>query len=186
MGWTLASIFTLTVSATAWAQEPSTDDDKTLYALGMEIGKSLSVFDLQDAELNWVMMGLKAQVKGKANESYASYAAKIRDLAQGRRAKQGERAKAEGVAFLAAESKKANAKTTKSGLVYTNVKAGQGASPKATDKVKVHYRGTLINGEEFDSSYKRNAPAEFPLIRVNPCWTEGVQMMKVAGKSSLL
>jgi FKBP-type peptidyl-prolyl cis-trans isomerase FkpA len=73
-----------------------------------------------------------------------------------------------------------------SGLVYRELKAGTGASPKATDKVKVHYRGTLINGKEFDSSYKRNAPAEFPLDGVIKCWTEGVQKMKLGGKSALV
>ena len=186
LGWTLASALVFGAGLNAWAQEPSTDDDKTLYALGMEIGKSLSVFELEDKELNWVLMGLKAQVKGQANESYASFAAKIRDLAQSRREKQGARAKTEGVAFLAAEEKKANAKKTESGLIYTAITAGTGATPKATDKVKVHYRGTLINGEEFDSSYKRNSPAEFPLNRVIPCWTEGVQLMKVGGKSRLV
>ena len=70
--------------------------------------------------------------------------------------------------------------------MYRELAAGTGDSPKATDKVKVNYRGTLINGTEFDSSYKRNAPAEFPLNGVIPCWTEGVQRMKVGGKSRLV
>ncbi|GAA0770730.1 FKBP-type peptidyl-prolyl cis-trans isomerase [Ideonella azotifigens] len=75
--------------------------------------------------------------------------------------------------------------TTASGLVYTPLKEGTGASPSATDKVKVHYRGTLMDGKEFDSSYSRNEPAEFPLNRVIPCWTEGLQRMKVGGKAKL-
>jgi FKBP-type peptidyl-prolyl cis-trans isomerase FkpA len=75
---------------------------------------------------------------------------------------------------------------TASGLVYTSIKEGSGAQPTAMDTVKVHYRGTLPNGTEFDSSYKRNAPAEFPLTRVIKCWTEGVQMMKVGGKAQLV
>lgn len=75
---------------------------------------------------------------------------------------------------------------TASGLVYRELQPGTGASPKATDTVKVHYRGTLINGTEFDSSYKRNEPASFPLNQVIPCWTEGVQKMKVGGKSQLV
>jgi FKBP-type peptidyl-prolyl cis-trans isomerase FkpA len=66
------------------------------------------------------------------------------------------------------------------------MKAGTGASPKVTDTVKVHYRGTLVDGTEFDSSYKRNEPAQFPLNQVIPCWTEGVQRMKVGGKSQLV
>jgi FKBP-type peptidyl-prolyl cis-trans isomerase FkpA len=75
--------------------------------------------------------------------------------------------------------------TTKSGLVYQSLKEGSGASPAATDVVKVHYRGTLLDGKEFDSSYKRGEPTEFPLNRVIPCWTEGVQMMKPGGKAKL-
>ncbi|MEO8280790.1 MAG: FKBP-type peptidyl-prolyl cis-trans isomerase [Ideonella sp.] len=75
--------------------------------------------------------------------------------------------------------------TTTSGLVYESLKDGTGASPKPTDRVKVHYRGTLANGKEFDSSYKRGEPAEFPLNRVIPCWTEGVQKMKAGGKAKL-
>jgi FKBP-type peptidyl-prolyl cis-trans isomerase FkpA len=74
---------------------------------------------------------------------------------------------------------------TASGLVYKELRAGSGASPKATDNVTVNYRGTLTNGTEFDSSYKRNMPATFPLSGVIPCWTEGVQMMKVGGKAQL-
>ena len=75
---------------------------------------------------------------------------------------------------------------TDSGIGITMLKEGTGASPKATDTVKVHYRGTLTNGQEFDSSYRRNEPAVFPLNRVIPCWTEGVQKIKVGGKAKLV
>jgi FKBP-type peptidyl-prolyl cis-trans isomerase FkpA len=75
--------------------------------------------------------------------------------------------------------------TTKSGLVYQSLKEGSGTAPAATDTVKVHYRGTFADGREFDSSYKRGEPTEFPLNRVIPCWTEGVQMMKPGGKARL-
>jgi len=78
------------------------------------------------------------------------------------------------------------AQRTASGLVYRDLKPGTGAHPTANDMVKVHYRGTLIDGTEFDSSYKRNEPATFPLRNVIPCWTEGVQMMKVGGKAQLV
>ncbi|MDP2883034.1 MAG: FKBP-type peptidyl-prolyl cis-trans isomerase [Azonexus sp.] len=76
--------------------------------------------------------------------------------------------------------------TTASGIAITMLKEGSGTSPKASDTVKVHYRGTLTNGQEFDSSYKRNEPAAFPLNRVIPCWTEGVQKIKVGGKAKLV
>jgi FKBP-type peptidyl-prolyl cis-trans isomerase FkpA len=87
----------------------------------------------------------------------------------------------------AKEVKTGDAKEVKtaSGLGYTELKPGKGPSPTATDKVKVNYRGTLTDGTEFDSSYKRGQPAEFPLNRVIPCWTEGVQKMKVGGKAKL-
>lgn len=88
-------------------------------------------------------------------------------------------------ATTAAAGKEAGAVVTKSGLVYRSLKDGTGASPLATDKVKVHYKGTFPDGREFDSSYKRNEPTEFPLNRVIPCWTEGVQLMKVGGKAKL-
>ena len=80
----------------------------------------------------------------------------------------------------------AAAVTTPSGLVYTDMVEGKGANPTAADTVKVHYRGTFLDGREFDSSYARNAPATFPLGRVIPCWTEGVQKMKIGGKAQLV
>ena len=76
--------------------------------------------------------------------------------------------------------------TTQSGLIYRSLKDGKGASPSATDTVKVHYRGTLPDGREFDSSYKRGQPTEFPLDRVIPCWTEAVQLMRPGGKAKLV
>ena len=88
-------------------------------------------------------------------------------------------------AALAAAAKEPGATQTASGLVYRALKDGSGAGPKATDLVKVHYKGTFPDGREFDSSYKRNEPTEFPLNQVIPCWTEGVQRMKVGGKAKL-
>ena len=84
-----------------------------------------------------------------------------------------------------AAAKEAGAVVTPSGLVYRALKEGTGASPTAADSVKVHYRGTFPDGREFDSSYKRNEPIDFPLRGVIPCWTEGVQKMKVGGKAKL-
>jgi FKBP-type peptidyl-prolyl cis-trans isomerase FkpA len=88
-------------------------------------------------------------------------------------------------ALSAASAKEAGAVVTASGLVYRSLKDGAGTSPGASDKVKVHYRGTFADGKEFDSSYKRGEPIEFPLNGVIPCWTEGVQRMKVGGKAKL-
>ena len=88
-------------------------------------------------------------------------------------------------AALDAAAKEANARVTSTGLIFRSLQEGTGASPKSTDKVKVHYRGSFPDGREFDSSYKRNEPTEFPLNRVIPCWTEGVQLMKIGGKAKL-
>ena len=88
-------------------------------------------------------------------------------------------------AVTAAAAKETGAVVTASGLVYLSLKDGTGASPTANDKVKVHYRGTFPDGQEFDSSYKRGEPIEFPLSGVIKCWTEGVQRMKVGGKAKL-
>jgi FKBP-type peptidyl-prolyl cis-trans isomerase FkpA len=88
-------------------------------------------------------------------------------------------------ATTAAAAKEDGAVVSSTGLVYRALKEGTGASPKASDTVKVHYRGTLPDGKEFDSSYKRGEPIEFPLNRVIACWTEGVQRMKVGGKAKL-
>lgn len=88
-------------------------------------------------------------------------------------------------ATLEASAKEAGAVVTASGLVFKSLKNGTGASPRASDTVKVNYRGTFPDGKEFDSSYKRNQAIEFPLSNVIPCWTEGVQRMKVGGKAKL-
>ena len=94
--------------------------------------------------------------------------------------------KAAGAVQKPAAAASAAAVTTPSGLVYTDVVEGKGPNPTAADTVKVHYRGTFLDGREFDSSYARNAPATFPLGRVIPCWTEGLQRMKVGGKAQLV
>lgn len=88
-------------------------------------------------------------------------------------------------AVTAAAAKEEGAIVTSSGLVYRSLKDGSGASPKASDKVTVHYKGTFPDGREFDSSYKRGQPIDFPLSGVIPCWTEGVQRIKVGGKAKL-
>ena len=87
---------------------------------------------------------------------------------------------------LAKAAKERGAEVTASGLVFRSLKEGSGPTPQASDKVRVHYRGTFPDGKEFDSSYARGQPAEFPLDRVIKCWTEGVQQMKVGGKSRLV
>src|SRR5262249_10209149 len=111
---------------------------------------------------------------------------KVQQLQQSRLATVSEGEKKEGAAFLAKAAAEKGAIKTPSGLVFSTIKPGTGESPKATDKVKVHYHGTLIDGTVFDSSVERGQPATFPLNGVIPCWTEGVQRMKVGEKSRLV
>lgn len=156
-----------------------TDDQKTVYALGLAMYKQLSQFNLSPSEVDLVKKALTDAAAGKPAVELDAWMPKIEPLARGR-------AKASSDAYLAKCAAEPGAVKTASGLVYRDLKSGTGASPKATDMVKVHYRGTLINGTEFDSSYKRPQPAEFPLNGVIPCWTEGVQKMKVGGKARLV
>jgi FKBP-type peptidyl-prolyl cis-trans isomerase FkpA len=111
---------------------------------------------------------------------------KFQALEQTRAARVAEKQKAASNAFLAKAAAEPGAIKTESGLIYKNIQPGTGATPNASDSVKVNYRGTLIDGTEFDSSYKRNQPAQFPLSGVIRCWTEGVQKMKVGGKARLV
>jgi FKBP-type peptidyl-prolyl cis-trans isomerase FkpA len=115
-----------------------------------------------------------------------AYTTKIQEMAQLRFKAEGEKLAASSKEFLDKAAKEKGAVKTDSGLVYLSLKEGSGASPVAADKVKVQYRGTLVDGKEFDSSYKRGQPAEFPLNGVIKCWTEGLQKMKVGGKAKLV
>jgi FKBP-type peptidyl-prolyl cis-trans isomerase FkpA len=164
----------------------TTDDEKTVYALGLMMGQSIAPFNLSPAELEIVKRALTDSAGGKPALELSEWGPKIQPLANSRAKVVAEKQKALSAAFLAKAAAEPGAIKTDSGLVFREVRAGQGASPKATDTVKVHYRGTLVNGTEFDSSYKRNEPAQFPLNGVIKCWTEGVQRMKVGGKAVLV
>jgi len=179
--------------AALWAATPAspqslkTEDEKTLYALGVMVGENINVFSLSKTELETVKKGFVDGATGaKPQVSIETYKPKVQALAQAREAAKSEGEKKKGDAFLDKAATEKGAVKTASGLVYTELKAGTGPSPKETDTVKVHYRGTLTDGKEFDSSYKRGQPAEFPLNGVIKCWTEGVQKMKVGGKAKLV
>jgi FKBP-type peptidyl-prolyl cis-trans isomerase FkpA len=162
------------------AQEPKTEDEKTIYALGLSIGRSIKSYDLTQAELDILKKGLTDSATGaKPAVEVEKYLPKLQSFAKGRQDRVGKR-------FLEDAAKEKGAVKLPSGVIYKELVAGKGQSPKATDTVRVNYRGTLTNGTEFDSSYKRNSPAEFPLKAVIPCWTEGVQKMKVGGKAQLV
>jgi len=169
------------------ADKPLTEEQKTLYVIGTAIAGSLSVFNLTPAELELVLQGLNdARAEKKPDFDVTIYNQKIQELAQERRKALGEKQAAAGKDFLEKASKEKNAVKTTSGMLFIPLTEGKGESPKVTDSVKVNYRGTLIDGREFDSSYKRSNPVEFNLGQVIPCWTEGLQKMKPGGKARLV
>lgn len=163
-----------------------TDDQKAIYSLGLSIYRSLAQFDLSPEELKIVERGLTDAATGKPALDLDTWGPKIEPLARARAARVTERQKAASKAYIEKAAAESGAVKTASGLVYQELTPGTGASPKPTDTVKVNYRGTLVDGTEFDSSYKRNAPAQFALNGVIRCWTEGLQKMKVGGKARLV
>ena len=163
-----------------------TEDQKTLYALGQLIGRQTATFRLTPAELENVQSGWRDAVKGGTPAvDMDVYAPKVNQLAQARQAITAQEGAAKGKELLTRAAAEKGAVKAPSGFVYLALAEGRGNKPAATDTVKVHYRGTLPDGTEFDSSYRRNEPAEFPLNGVIKCWTEGVAMMKTGGKAKL-
>lgn len=164
-----------------------TDEQKTLYAIGLALSRNLVQFELTPAELALVTRGLADGLSDKNPEvELAQWGAKIQELSQARSRAAAEREKAASADFLARAAAEPGAQRTPSGLVYVELTPGSGDRPGATDRVQVHYHGTLIDGTVFDSSRERGQPATFPLNGVIKCWTEGVGMMKVGGKAKLV
>lgn len=183
----VVSAAVLLASSLASAADPANDEQKTLYALGLAISQSLEPFTLNENELEFVKAGLADGVlKHTQKVDLQTFGPKIQELQQRRASALAEVEKKAGASFLAKASAEPGAKKTESGAIITTIKEGKGAAPKATDTVKVHYHGTLIDGTVFDSSVKRGEPATFPLNQVIKCWTEAVQLIKVGGKSRLV
>ena len=184
----IIAILTALVATTSFAAEaPKPDEQKILYAIGLSVARSLAVFDLAPAELDVVKQGLTDAFSGKKlDPELSSYNEKIQEFARVRRKALGEKQAGAGKEFLEKAAKEKGAVKTPSGMVYQSLKEGKGKSPNASSTVEVNYRGTLTNGKEFDSSYKRNQSISFPLSGVIPCWTEGVQLMKPGGKAKLV
>ena len=185
-GLVLAVLF-LTINT--WAAELDTEEKKLGYIIGMDIGKSLREQGT-DVDLDSLIDAIKATYYGEELAMTTEEAALVRqEYVERRQAEQqaatavvGETNLVAGQAFLAENATKEGVMTTESGLQYKVETMGTGAKPVATDTVKVHYRGTLLDGTEFDSSYARNEPISFGLNRVIAGWTEGVQLMPVGSK----
>ena len=183
------------LSGTAFAAdapELKSDKEKLSYSIGMDIGGKLKQQSI-DVDPELLAKGLKDSFGGGKTiltEDEARQA--LMEFQQRQMAKQaetmrilGEKNKADGEKFLAENAKKEGVKTLPSGLQYKEITPGKGKSPKSTDTVTTNYRGTLIDGTEFDSSYKRGQPATFPVSGVIPGWTEALQLMKEGGKWEL-
>ncbi len=181
-------VLTLLFLATdVWAApQLNTDEKKTVYALGVQLMMDLAAFNLSEAELAIIYQAMKDAKKGELAIDPNQFQARIAGLAQSRSqaVEQAERKK--GMAYLDAAKKKANAQVSTSGLVWFIEKPGKGLKPRPNQIVKVHYRGTLVDGTEFDSSYTRGEAAEFPLDRVIPCWTDGITQLRVGAKAKLV
>ena len=180
-------LLTLMVSSAVAAEPPKSEEQKTLYAIGLSVARSLSVFSLTPAEVLIVQQGITDSFSGKKIDAeFLTYNTKIQELARERRKISGEKQVSAGKEYLEKAAQEKGAVKTASGMVFTSVVEGKGDSPKADDVVKVNYRGTLIDGSEFDSSYKRGKALEFKLNNVIACWVEGVQKMKPGGKARLV
>ena len=164
-----------------------TEDQKTLYALGLALSRNLATFNLTQDELATVEAGMSDGLFAKDKKvELDKYGQKIQELAQARAKVSAEKEKEASKPFLDKMAQEKGAKKLDSGVIYIEEKAGTGDAPKPTDKVKVHYTGKLTDGTVFDSSVERGQPATFPLNQVVKCWTEGVGQMKPGGKAKLV
>ncbi|HUS24440.1 MAG TPA: FKBP-type peptidyl-prolyl cis-trans isomerase [Candidatus Binatia bacterium] len=179
-------------AAAGSASDLQTDAEKFGYAIGTDIGRSLKPVR-SDVDMDALIKGMDEAMSGKPSRLPEAEREKIksevsRKLQTKQMEERGAKAKTNkeaGDKFLADNAKREGVKTTASGLQYEILKEGDGPMPKATDKVTVHYKGTLTDGTEFDSSYSRGQPVTFPLGNVIPGWTEGLQLLKQGSKAKL-
>lgn len=183
-------VLSLCLAMPALAAEPKldTDEQKTIYAIGLALAQSLQVYDLKSQEIELVKLGISDGLSptAKPKVDLKDYRAKLQQLGQDRAKSAAETEKKASQGFLDKMAKEKGATKTDSGLIFISIQEGSGDNPKTTDTVKVHYHGTLRDGAVFDSSVERGTPATFPLNHVVACWTEGLQKMKVGGKAKLV
>lgn len=180
---------TLALAVPAIAAELQTEEQKLGYLIGMDIGRSLQTNDTP-VDIDSLLAAIRTVYEGgtpamtdeEAQVVREAFMAKRQAAAAAEQAQLAGENKAQGDAFLATNATAEGVQVTGTGLQYKVGTMGEGAMPKATDTVTVHYRGTLLDGTEFDSSYARGEPISFPLNQVIPGWTEGVQLMPVGSK----
>jgi FKBP-type peptidyl-prolyl cis-trans isomerase FkpA len=184
----LALVLGAALAAPALAQELKTDEQKTLYALGLILSQNLASFNLSAADLDAVRAGLTDGILKKDPKiPLSEWGPRIQGLQASRLSVLAAAERKSGEAFLAKAAAEKGATKTASGLIITMLTTGTGPAPKASDTVKVHYQGTLADGTVFDSSLQRGEPITLPLAGgVIKCWSEGVPLMKVGGKSRLV
>lgn len=184
---------TLVAAPAFAAQALDTEQEKLSYSLGLILGQKLKL-DIEDLDIDAFSQGVESVYAGEEPLLTDEQIGQVMQSFQQRQieeqraalAKLAAENKAAGEAYMAENGKRAGVTTTGSGLQFEQLEAGDGISPSASDTVKVHYRGTLIDGTEFDSSYARNQPVSFPLDGVIPGWTEGLQLMQEGGKARLV
>ncbi len=185
----LASLLAASCAKAAAPASPElkTEEQKTLYALGIFLADKVGSFNLSESDLEFVKAGMTdASLRRPRKVEFAAYAQKLQEMANARASAGAGDEKKAGADYLAKAAAEKGATKTPAGFVIQPISPGTGPSPKPTDKVKVHYKGTLIDGTVFDSSIDRGEPVVFPISGVIPCWTQGLQMMKVGGKSRLV
>ena len=176
-------------SGRAESAEPTTltEEQKTLYALGLAVAQQLGPFVLNTQELELVQKGISDSVLGNDPVvDLQAYRTKLQEMARRRLQASAEAEKQAAREFLTRQAAEQGAVRTDSGIVLFELSAGSGDSPSATDRVKVHYHGTLRDGTVFDSSVQRGSPVDFGLNQVVPCWREALQRMKVGGTSRIV
>ena len=171
----------------ASAEDPQTDEQKTIYALGVAISSNIGQFNLTADELAFVSAGLRDGALGNTLKvDMQMYGPRIQFLADERASAASGAEKTAAETWLAEQAALPNAERSPSGVVFISMTEGTGENPTATSTVRVHYHGTLRDGTVFDSSVDRGEPISFPLNGVIPCWTEAVQKIKVGGKAKLV
>lgn len=199
----MPALLAITIGAVASAQEPASskpsiqdaaaaspagpslagEDERVIYSLGVSLWRALAPLELSPAEIEAVVRGLRDATSGTATLRPDEVEATVAAFRRRRSEKAAGQFRAASVTYLETAGKQAGAVTTASGLIFFELQPGIGASPKPSDVVRVHYRGTLVDGKEFDSSYARRQPVQLPLDHLVPCWIEGLQLMKVGGKA---